>query len=92
MVDYCTTHNIDPFDPNVNKEAEFLAEYFHEGVSYLMVNTARSALSSVFPAKRRYTLWQATLCYKVIERYVQAKTISAMLHSDLRRSKSITVH
>ena len=28
-----------------------MAEYFHEGVSYSMVNTTRSALSSVFPAK-----------------------------------------
>ena len=49
--DYCTRHNIDPFDSSVNQGAEFLAEYFHEGVSYSMVNTARSALSSVFPAK-----------------------------------------
>ena len=48
--DYCTRHNIDPFDSNV-KGAEFLAEYFHEAVSYSMVNTARSALSSVFLAK-----------------------------------------
>ena len=48
---YCTRHNIDPFDSSVNQGAESLAEYFHEGVSYSMVNTARSALSSVFPAK-----------------------------------------
>ena len=48
--DYCTRHNIDPFDSSVNQGAEFLAEYFHEGVSYLMVNTARSALF-IFPAK-----------------------------------------
>ena len=44
--DYCTRHNIDPFDSSVNQVAEFLAEYFHEGVSYSMVNTARSVLFS----------------------------------------------
>ena len=49
--DYYTRHNIDPFDSSVNQGAEFLAEYFHEGVSHSMFNTARSALSSVFPAK-----------------------------------------
>ena len=49
--DYCTRHNIDSFDSSVNQGVEFLAEYFHEGVSYSMVNTARSALSSVFPEK-----------------------------------------
>ena len=49
--DYCTRHNIDPFDYSVNQGSEFLAEYFHECVNYSMVNTARSALSSVFPAK-----------------------------------------
>ena len=40
MVDYCTRHNIDSTDSSANKGAEFLAEYFHEGVSYSMVNTA----------------------------------------------------
>ena len=70
MVDYCTSHNRDHFDSIVNKRAEFIAEYFHEGVSYSIVNIARSALSSAFPAKSRFTLWQATLCYKVVERYV----------------------
>ena len=49
--DYCTRHNVDPFNSSVNKGTEFLAEYFHEGVSHSMVNTARSASSSVFPAK-----------------------------------------
>ena len=48
--DYCTRYNVDPFNSSVNQDEEFLAEYFHEGVSYSMVNTARSALSSVFPA------------------------------------------
>ena len=36
---------------SVNQGAEFLVEYFHECVSYSMVNRARSALSSVFPVK-----------------------------------------
>ena len=49
--DCCTRHNIDPFDYSVNQGAEYLAEYFHESVSYSMVNTARSALSSIFSAK-----------------------------------------
>ena len=48
---HCIMHNIDPFDSSVNQDAEVLAEYFHEGVRYLMVNTARSALSSIFRAK-----------------------------------------
>ena len=48
---YCARHNIDQFDSSATQGAEFLAEYFHEGVFYSMVNTARSALSSIFPAK-----------------------------------------
>ena len=48
---YGRRHNIHSFDSSVKQSAEFLAEYFHEGVSYSMVNTARSALSSIFPAK-----------------------------------------
>ena len=48
---YCRRHNVDSFDSSVKQSAEFLAEYFHEGVSYSMVNTARSAWSSIFPAK-----------------------------------------
>ena len=39
------------FDSSVNQVAELLAEYLLEGVSYSMFNTAKSALSSVFPAK-----------------------------------------
>ena len=30
---YSTRHNIDPFDSSVYQGTEFLAEYFHEGVS-----------------------------------------------------------
>ena len=70
MVYYCTRHNIDPFDSIVNKRAEFLAEYLHKGVSYSVIITARSALFSLFAVKKRYSLWQATLYYKAIERYV----------------------
>ena len=51
LSDYCTRHNIDPFDSSVNQGAVYLAESLHEGVSYSMVNTARSALSSVSPAE-----------------------------------------
>ena len=39
------------FDSSVNQVPELLAEYFHEGISYSMFNTAKLALSSVFPAK-----------------------------------------
>ena len=53
---YYTRQNIDSFNPSVNQGAEFLAEHFHESVSYPMVNTARSALSSIFQAKMVHTL------------------------------------
>lgn len=46
---YCQKHKIDPFASSVNHGAEFLTNYFHEGVGYSSVNTARSALSSIFP-------------------------------------------
>ena len=49
--DYCTRQNTYPCDSSVNQGAKFLAEYFHESVSYSMVNTATSDLSSVSPAK-----------------------------------------
>ena len=54
--DYCTRHNIDPFNSSVNQGAEFLAEYFHEGVSYSKVNTARSAFSSISQQKMVHPL------------------------------------
>ena len=44
------------FDSSVNQGAELLAEYFHESVGNSMVNTARSALSSAFPAKNGTSL------------------------------------
>ena len=44
-------HNIEPFDSSLNQGAEFLAEYFYEGVNYSMVKIDRSAISSIFPAK-----------------------------------------
>ena len=86
---YCGKHNIHLFDSSVNQGAKFLAEYFHEGVSYSIVNTASSALFSIFPAK------DVTPCGKhpLIVRLLRGmfKTISATLHSDLC-GKSITVH
>ena len=66
----CTRHNIDPFDSSVNQGAEVLAEYFHEGVSYTMVNTARSALSSIFPAKDGTHFGKHPPYCKIIGRYV----------------------
>ena len=48
---YCRRRNIDAFDSSVDQGAEFPEEYFHNSVSDSMVNTARSALSSVYPAK-----------------------------------------
>ena len=48
---YCTRHNIDLFDSGVNQGTEFLEEYFHEGVSYSLVNAVRWALSSAFPVE-----------------------------------------
>ena len=49
--DCCTRHNIDHFDSSVCQGAEFMAEYFHEGVSYSIINITGSTLCKVFPAE-----------------------------------------
>ena len=45
--DYCTRHNIDPFDSSVCQGEE----YFHEGISYSIINVTGSTLCKVFPAE-----------------------------------------
>ena len=65
-LDYCTRHNIDPFDSSVNQGAEFLAKYFHEGVSYSVANTAGPVLSSVFPAKYGTPFGKHTLIVRLL--------------------------
>ena len=45
--DYCSVQNIDPISPPVEAGAEFLTRLFNSGVGYSVVNTARSALSSI---------------------------------------------
>ena len=68
--DYCARHNIDPFDSSVNQWVEFLAKYFNQGVSYSVVNKARSVLSSVFPAENGTPFGNYPPYCKVIKRYV----------------------
>ena len=78
--DYCTRLNIDPFDSSVNQGAEFLAEYFHDGVSPPVVKTARSVISSVFPAKDDTLFGKHPLIVRLT------------LYSDLWCSKSVTIY
>ena len=44
------SRKIDPFNASINDGAEFLAKLFNESkCEYSIMNTARSALSSIFP-------------------------------------------
>ena len=45
--DFCSAQNIDPISPPVEAGAEFLTGLFNSGVGYSVINTARSALSSI---------------------------------------------
>ena len=45
---FCNKENIDPLVRNEIKALEFLQQLFNQGYSYSAINTARSALSSIF--------------------------------------------
>ena len=50
MVRISSNRKIDPFNASVNDGAEFLAKLFNKSkCEYSVMNTARSALSSIFP-------------------------------------------
>jgi len=45
---YCSSRDIDSLHPSVEDGINFLAELYDAGIGYSAINTARSALSSVF--------------------------------------------
>ena len=44
---YCHQQNFDPFQATTKIGIEYLTKYFHTGVGYSSVNTARSVLSTI---------------------------------------------
>ena len=44
---YCHQQNVDPFQATTKIGIEYLTKYFHTGVGYSSVNTARSVLSTI---------------------------------------------
>ena len=44
---YCHQRNVDPFQATIKIGIEYLTKYFHTGVGYSSVNTARSVLSTI---------------------------------------------
>ena len=44
---YCHQRNVDPFQATTKIGIEYLTNYFHTGVGYSSVNTARSLLSTI---------------------------------------------
>ena len=47
LLEYCRKWQINPISPPVESGLNFLAELYHKGLSYSVLNTARSALASV---------------------------------------------
>ena len=47
---FCQTKKMDPHDRNIPLALEFFRKLLKQGYSYSSINTARSALSAVFPA------------------------------------------
>jgi site-specific recombinase XerD len=48
-IEYCTTNNLNVYESRIENYLSFLASLFESGLGYNSINTARSALSSVFP-------------------------------------------
>ena len=44
---YCHQRNVYPFQATTKTGVEYLTKYFHTGIGYSSVNTARSALSTI---------------------------------------------
>ena len=50
---YCTTYQYNPCNPPTNIAVQFLTSLYDHGLSYSCINTAGSALSSIFQLKNR---------------------------------------
>ena len=50
--EFCSSRNLNPFNATINDGAEFLTQYFLSSeCEYSVINTARSALSLIFPSE-----------------------------------------
>ena len=47
FIRYCHKRNVDPSQATTKIGIEYLTNYFHTGVGYSSVNTARSVLSTI---------------------------------------------
>ena len=58
---YCHQRNVDPFQATTKIGIEYLTNYFHTGVGYSSVNTARSVLSTIIKTENEIPFGELSL-------------------------------
>ena len=66
--EFCSSRNLDPFNATINDGAEFLTQYFLSSeCEYSVINTARSALSSMFSSENGLTFGKQPIIQRLLK-------------------------
>ena len=66
--EFCSSRNLNPFNATINDGAEFLTQYFLSSeCEYSVINTARSALSSIFPSENDLTFGKQPIIQRLLK-------------------------
>ena len=66
--EFCSSRNLNPFNATINDGAEFLTQYFLcSECEYSVINTARSALSSIFPSENGLTFGKQPIIQRLLK-------------------------
>ena len=64
---YCNQRNVDPFQATTKIGIEYLTNYFHTGVGYSSVNTARSVLSTIIKTENEIPFGELPLVCRFLK-------------------------
>ena len=64
---YCHQRNVDPFQATTKIGIEYLTKYFHTGVGYSSVNTAKSVLSTIIKTENEITFEEMPLVRRFLK-------------------------
>ena len=64
---FCKENRVNVLEPTINDGLKFLTEVFKRGSSYSVLNSVRSALSTVFPVKNGLTFGKSPLVSKFLK-------------------------
>ena len=72
---YCNQRNVDPFQATTKIGIEYLTNYFHTGVGYSSVNTARSLLSTIIKTENEIPFGKLPLVCRFLKGVFTLKTV-----------------